>query len=177
MQALIQTILHQGLPLQGTRLDRGSACQAQLGLGSYQQYKLTWQKCPVNMALLFLIPKLTCLAPSPLPVTATDLRHRLQVLAYISFTSHTKTSPYQVIHQNYSTATSLWEGLGSLQVVISLPPASPCPQHLKLMGVQLETGCGPALFPELQQERQWRCWQLGVPWCLRFNSTAERVLH
>lgn len=73
------------------------------------------------MALLFLIPKLICWAPSPLSVTATDLRHKLQVLANISFTSHTKTSPYRVIHHNYS----LWEGSGSLQVTVSLRPASP----------------------------------------------------
>lgn len=153
------------LPLQGTCLDRGSACQAQLGLGSSQHYQLTWQKSHINMALLFLIPKLICWAPSPLSLTATDLRHKLQVLANISFTSHTKTSPYWVIHQNYS----LWEGSGSLQVTISLRPASPD-----------WWGCNwrhAAVLPELHQERQWCHRQLGVPRGLWFNSSTEHVLH
>jgi len=96
------------------------------------------------MALLFLIPTLIRLAPSAVSVTATDLMHTLQEPAYTSFPSHTKTSPYWATHQSYTATAGLWEGFGSLQVVTSLPPASPCPQHLQLM----ETGCGPVLFPE-----------------------------
>lgn len=134
----------------------------------------TWQKRSINMTLLFPTPTSICLPLSSLPVTAktrgTQLKTQLTPLSY-----HRSKGPLPELHSRKTLLQQVCgKGLVPSKSSSPFPQHHHVPQHLKIMGEQLETD--PVFSQSCNRNNGWCGRQLGTPWRLWFNSIAEHVL-